>query len=216
MATHPDATIRYIKSDMTLHIHSDASHLSEPRARSRAGGHHFLSSRPADPNRMPQPTDTMPPNNGPIYTPCNIMKHVLASAAESELGALFDNGKAAVSERTTLEEMGHPQPPTPMQTDNSTAAGIANKTVKQRRSKAIDMRFYWLIDRSDQKQFKIHWRKGADNNADYYTKHHPVKHHRTMRPTILHVPQAHHVLALRQTAILHLLPRDLPLAARVC
>jgi hypothetical protein len=37
-----------------------------------------------------------------------------------------------------------------------------------------------------------------------------------MRPTILHVPQAHHVLALRQTAILHLLPRDLPLAARVC
>jgi hypothetical protein len=28
-STHPDATVRYTASDMYLHIHSDASYLSE-------------------------------------------------------------------------------------------------------------------------------------------------------------------------------------------
>jgi hypothetical protein len=70
------------------------------------------------------------------------MKAVVSSAAEAELGALFYNGKEAAWLRTTLINMGHAQPPTPIQTDNSCAAGIANGTVKQRRSKAIDMRFY--------------------------------------------------------------------------
>ena len=51
--------------------------------------------------------------------------------------------KEAVPIRAALEEMGHPQPPTAIVVDNSTASGIANKTVKQRRSKAMDMRFYW-------------------------------------------------------------------------
>ena len=37
-ATHPNATIKYYKSDMILKIHSDASYLSERQGRSRAGG----------------------------------------------------------------------------------------------------------------------------------------------------------------------------------
>jgi len=41
--------------------------------------------------------------------------------------------------RHTLIEMGHPQPPTPLQTDNTTAVGIANDTIKQQYSKALDM-----------------------------------------------------------------------------
>jgi hypothetical protein len=32
LAPHPDATIRYHKSDMILHIHSDASYLSVSHA----------------------------------------------------------------------------------------------------------------------------------------------------------------------------------------
>jgi hypothetical protein len=43
--------------------------------------------------------------------------------------------------------MGHPQLATPIQTDNECAPGIVNNTVKQRRSKAIEMRFYWIKDR---------------------------------------------------------------------
>jgi hypothetical protein len=70
--------------------------------------------------------------------------------------------------------------------DNSTAYGIATGTVKQKRSKAIDMRFYWLCDRVRQKQFYIYWCPGAGNKADYFTKHHPTAHHRAMRPRYLY------------------------------
>ena len=45
-----------------------------------------------------------------------------------------------------------PQTPTPIITDNAVAEGIINRIVKQQKSKAMDMRYYWLQDRADQKQ----------------------------------------------------------------
>ena len=56
----------------------------------------------------------------------------MASVAEAEYGALFLNGQAAVPIRTTLIEMHHPQPPAPIQVDNSTAVGIANRSIKNK------------------------------------------------------------------------------------
>jgi hypothetical protein len=187
-ATHPDAVVRYHASDMALHIHSDASYLSVAKARSRAGGYFFLSDRLLDPKHVPS-IDSPPPRfNGPVLVNSTILKSVLASAAEAELGALFYNGKDGAALRTTLEEMGHPQTATPIQTDNACAAGIANDTVKQRRSKAIDMRFYWIKDRVAQGDFLVHWRRGLENDADYFTKHHAPSHHRCMRSRYLHDP----------------------------
>ena len=113
------------------------------------------------------------------------MKNVLASVAEAEIAACFYNAQEACALRTALEYLGHPQPATPIQTDNSTADGILNGTVKQKRSKAIDMRFYWLRDRIEQKQFQVHWQPGSANFADYFTKHHPAKHHQNIRPAYL-------------------------------
>jgi hypothetical protein len=75
------------------------------------------------------------------------MGNVLASAAEAKIGVLFLKGQEALPTRVTLTELGHMQPATPIKTDNSTAAGFANDTIKQKRSKAIDMRFYWIKDR---------------------------------------------------------------------
>jgi len=178
-ATHPDATITYTASDMVLRIHSDASYLTEAKARSRAGGHFYLH------NANPKSTKL----NGPILSIGKIMRVVMSSAAEAEVGALFHNCKEAVTIRTILIELGHPQPATPVQVDNSTAVAIANRKCKQVRSKAIDMRFYWIQDRVDQKQFHIFWAPGPDNVGDYYTKHHPIYHHRDMRPIILHSPE---------------------------
>ena len=173
-ATHPDAVLCYSASDMTLHVHSDASYLSEPKACSRADGFFFLSCQPHDPTI---PDVTAPPIDGAIHTPCSIMHVVLSSATEAELGALFYNAKDAAWLHTTLAELGHPQPPTPIQTDNACAAGILNDTVKQCHSKAIDMRFYWIKDHISQGQFIVHWHKGTDNLADYFTKHHSPAHH---------------------------------------
>ena len=111
----------------------------------------------------------------------------MASAAEAELGDLFLNCQESVPIRITLEEMGHIQMPTPVQVDNSTVLGIATGTIKQRKSKAMYMRFYWIRDRKNQKQFNIYWKPGSTNKGDYFTKHFPPAHHSTVRPSYLHV-----------------------------
>jgi len=137
--THPNATIRYHASDMVLYIYSDTSYLSAPKACSRASGHFYLSDKPKQPTVAPT---HQPSPNGPLHTTSHIMHNVLASAAKAELGTLFINDQESIPVCITLEELGHPQPPTPIQTDNSTAAGFVNNTIKQKRSKAIDMHFY--------------------------------------------------------------------------
>jgi hypothetical protein len=187
-ASHPESQIRYVASDMVLHIHSDASYLTEPGARSRSGGHFFFSDRPTSHLRSPL-------LNGPILSQAKIIQAVMSSAAEAEIGATFLNCKEAVPIRTTCEELGHPQPPTPVRVDNTTAAGIANRTVRQIRSRAMDMRFHWVQDRVDQKQFHVYWAPADTNLADYYTKHHPVKHHQWIRPVITNYPPS--LLALQ-------------------
>jgi hypothetical protein len=185
-ASHPDATIRYYASDMMLYVHSDASYLTAPKARSRVAGYHYLSDFPHDPSKAPKPNDPLPPPNGAINVLCQILREVVSSAAEAEVAGVYHNGREACPLRICLEELGHPQPPTPIQTDNSTAAGIANDTVKQKRSKAIDMRFYWIRDRVRQGQFHVYWKRGSLNKADYFTKHHPASHHQDIRSSYLH------------------------------
>ena len=111
----------------------------------------------------------------------------MASAAEAELGTLFLNCKEAVPIRITLEEMGHSQRPTPVQVDDSTMLCIATRTIKQCKSKEMDMRLYWIRDRKNQKQYNIYWKPGSTNKGDYFTKHFPPTHHSTVRPSYLHV-----------------------------
>ena len=84
--------------------------------------------------------------------------------------------------------MGQPQPPTVIRTNNRTACGIVNGTMKQKRSKAIDMRYFWLKDCCENhKQLKFHWSPGVLNLADYHTKHHLASHHKRVRPIFLYL-----------------------------
>ena len=168
--THQASSIIYRASDMILRVDSDAAYLVAPEARSRAGGYHYLSDKEG----------TL--FNGPVLILAKVLKNVMASAAEAEIGALFLNGQEAAGIRTCLEAMGYPQPATPLKTDNSTADGIINGTMKQKRSKAIDMRFHWIKDRTKRGQFHVFWDSGKNNLADFYTKHHPASLHRLLRP----------------------------------
>ena len=173
---------------MVLYIHSDASYLSESRARSRAAGHFFLSSKPLYPTKPPV---NIPVLNGPIHTLCQIIDVVVGSAAESEIGSGYLNGQAAVPIVITLGELGHNQPATPMQVDNTTAEGFANDTIKQKRSKAMDMRWRWLQDRVRQGQFlvfppghhqhgrPIHQAQNACANKNFEAKFCAHKSHRS-------------------------------------
>ena len=110
----------------------------------------------------------------------------MSSAAEAEIGAIFINCQDSEPICNALLELGHAQPPTPVQTDNSTANGFLNETIKQKRTKAIDMRFYWVLDRIKQNHFRIFWKPGSENLADYFTKHHSPTHHKRMRPFFIH------------------------------
>ena len=131
MATHPDAKVRFYKSDMILHIHSDGSYLSALRSLSRVGGYFYLSSA------TPNPASCA--HNGAIYVLSRILKRVLASAAEVEIGSTFTNTHEALPIRQMLRDMGQPKPAMPMKVDNTTAVGFANSKLKYKRSKSIDM-----------------------------------------------------------------------------
>ena len=125
-----------------------------------------------------------PPNNGAVMTISQIIKTVLSLVAEAEVGALFINCREAVPARQLLEFLGHPQPPTPMQTDNTTALGVVNKNVVKK-LKSMDMKYHCLRCRSSQEQFRHYWKAGKMNLADYVTKHHPAVHHKMTRDTFL-------------------------------
>ena len=86
----------------------------------------------------------MPSEYGPVDVECSIMRNVMESATESELGGLFENFQKKTSTRTALAEMGHQQSPTPLPTDNTMANSIVNGKAKQKIYRAIDMNFYWV------------------------------------------------------------------------
>ena len=127
LATHPEAVIKYHASGMQLYVHSDASYLSVSKARSRSVGIHYLSEPP--PN-LQDPDNYTPLLNGIIHAVCKILRNIMSSAAEAELGAIFINAKEEVPIRTTLIEMNWPQPPTTIQVDNSIVLVISNQTLK--------------------------------------------------------------------------------------
>ena len=174
-ACNPDASLTLTGCDMTLHVESDAAFLTEPKARSRASGHFYLGNAEGNFQIL----------NAHIHIISKVIKSVVSSAAESELGALFINAGEACAIRTTLHEMGHPQPATRSTTDNTTAHGITHRKTKQKRSKCFNMKWYWVRDRCDEKEFKVVWAPGRTNLGDCASEHHPAKHHEMMRPIIL-------------------------------
>jgi hypothetical protein len=121
---------------MILNVHYNASYLSETNAHSRACGHFFMGWKPnaAKPIKL----------NGAFFMLCAIVHFVIASAAKAKLGTLFLNCKQAKIFPLTHKEMGHLQPSTPVNCNNSTGVGIANNTVKSQHSRSMEMHFSGL------------------------------------------------------------------------
>jgi hypothetical protein len=173
LTTYPDNGTTYRASDMILCAHVDAGFNNKSKGRSQAGAHIFV------PKNNP-----FPKHIGPILSISQIMKFVMSSAAEAELGALYTTTKdSMVPLRQTLIKMGWPQPCTPIQMDNSTAVGITNLTIVPQKNKSMDLRLWWLCCQESQQLFRYYWDKGSHNWADYHTKHHPPIYHKANRPT---------------------------------
>lgn len=162
-ATFPNATVVYYPSDMVLMSNVDGSYNSEINAQSRAAMICYCG-KTNDPNFI----------NGIIECLTTIIPTIVSSAAETEYASLFVGGKALLPIRYTLLDMDCIQPPTVITTDNAAAKGIATNTCKQRRSKSMDMRYHWIRDRVQLKDFEIIWRPGSESIADYLTKIQPV------------------------------------------
>ena len=172
---HPNAILHYYASDIILQGEADSAYLVLPKPLSRAAAWFILGN---DPTSTPTP---MP--NAPVYIMCNTLKNVMSSAAEAETGGLFLAAQRACPIRVTLLELGYPQPKKgfPLFNDNSTATSILTSSLRQKFSKAFNMRFHWLRDRIQQQQFQIFWRKGSVNMANYFTKHQHPWHNKIMR-----------------------------------
>ena len=77
----------------------------------------------------------------------------------------------------TLIELGHRQPLTPIQADNTTTVGLTNDSMKQKYSNALNMQWHWLKDQVKLGHFHLDSKPGAENTADYFTKVHSPTHH---------------------------------------
>ena len=140
---------------MVLAVHRNASYLSESKTRIRVGDHLTLSKNSSNPH-----------NNGAVLIVSQIITAVMSSAAEADLGALYINFREAIPARHMLITMGHPHPPTPMQTGNTTDLGVVKNTIYPWRTKSMDMRFHWTRFRKVQQQFRHYWRPGTTNNSE--------------------------------------------------
>ena len=87
----------------------------------------------------------IPSNNGDVVTISQIIKAVMSSVKEAEIGALFINFREAIPSRQALEIMGHKQPPTPMHTNNTTALGLVTNNISSKLINSMDMKLHFLL-----------------------------------------------------------------------
>jgi hypothetical protein len=172
-ATYPNVMLRYQASDMVLTIDSDAAYLVAPSAKSRVAGYFQLNSK----------RRSNPHTNAAILIECKTLRHVVASSAEAETAGVFHNAQRAIPIKYMLNQLGHPQPPTPIKMDNETATNFIHNNITQKKSKSWDMRYYWLRDQKNQNNFDFYWDRSENNHADYWTKHFTALYHRLIRAT---------------------------------
>lgn len=175
VACNPNAGLRLHASSMILHIDTDAAYLVLPKARIRIAAYYYLT------DRLPLHDKEQPKLNGALTVDCKTLRRVVTSAAEAETEGIFSCAQFAIPLCRILIAMGHPQPPTPIKTNNLTLAGIVNNLIKPAKSKAWDMKHYWISDMIAEKIINVIWRPGSKIWADYFTKHHPTAWHKIMR-----------------------------------
>jgi hypothetical protein len=157
-----EAIIQYYASNMILHINLDAAFLVQKNAGSRYAGHYFLSDMPLN-----APTKPKPRHNGLILTVCKKLQGIMHLAAKCETSGVFSDGQATIICRTALHALGHPQPPTPLKTNNTTAHSLVHANVCQCRSTTWDMCWNWLCSPAAKQQLLIYWDWGKNNRSDY-------------------------------------------------
>jgi hypothetical protein len=144
---HPETKIRYHASAMILHIHSDASYLSENEAKSRAG--FFKHGQQQQRRKKNYQRGKFDHQQG--SQTCDVV------SSRGRNWSSFHKRQRRSSHQENIRRIGAHTAPVPMETDNTTATGNSNATIKQKRTKTMDMHSYWIKDRVKQGQFNVYW-----------------------------------------------------------
>ena len=70
----------------------------------------------------------------------------MTSIAKAKIAGIFMNAQEIIPIRHALAALAHPQPPTPLKTDNSTSSAFIDNNMKHCRSETWDMQWNWLRD----------------------------------------------------------------------
>ena len=143
LATYTTTYICYHASDMILNIDSDAAYLVAPKSQSRITSYFQI-------NNFPKPNHHQS-INGAIRVECKTLRHGVSSAAEEKTSRIYHNTLRAILFQTILNGIDHPQPLTPVKSNDSTTNGFTHDNIHQKRYKSWDMRYYWLRDQKPQK-----------------------------------------------------------------
>ena len=117
-----------------------------------------------------------------MHTEFRIPRHVVASTYKAEVREIFHNRQTDAPLRITIKKLGSTQPPTPIKTDNSSAEGY--HYFKKKRSKAMDIKFYWMQDRVRQKDSFVYWKPVSQK---WGITSHNITHHTTIKKFVQHI-----------------------------
>ena len=138
----------------------------------------------------PSVSHPLPALRPPILVTSVILPTISANVAEAEYGGLFTATQRATSLRNTLSAVGHPQSATTAITDNSVARGISTGTIKQRRSRSVNISYHWIRDQVTSGNFSVLWDAGSGNLADYQTKAVPAADFQAIKSAYQDTPPA--------------------------
>eukprot|EP00957_Ditylum_brightwellii_P066297 5032543-Ditylum_brightwellii.AAC.2 len=138
LSTYPDGRICYYAGNMQLRVDSNAMYIVQAGAKSCYACHFYCASLPDLLNY------NQAPHNGAVHTECKTLCNVVCPTAEAECSGLFHNTQMAVVICNMFIDMGHPQEPTRVKTDNNTANSFVHASMQVKHSKLWDMHWHWL------------------------------------------------------------------------
>ena len=80
--------------------------------------------------------------NASTHAEASVLRNTMRTVLEAEIAAECVNARLDIPERVILMKIGHSQPSTLLEIDNTTSFGMLTKSLLPKRSKAIDVRFY--------------------------------------------------------------------------
>ncbi len=156
---------------MIMNVHSDAPYFSKVDARNIACRHFSWVGKQKTAN----------PSSSTVHSlPCvQFFASLLLPPQKPNLGPYSLTAKRAWYFEWLSSQ---PQPKTQVHSNNATAVGIANNTVKKKHLQSTEIRYFWVCDKIAQDDISLKWNTGQENLADYQSKHHLGPHHHAVRP----------------------------------